>query len=252
MARGFGTVRGVGATDKVVTTLTSHGTQRSYAAWIYRNGNGGGGFGHIFDKLSSGTGQVEKMFYDAAAGFYQFRRAWSSAANVVWSFTAPATGALRHIGFSYDASSTANDAVGYLDGVSQAITEFNGPPSGSVVSNADPYHLGNRGAGDRNWDGDLAEWAAWDTILTSPEWAALAKGVSPLLIRPASLVEYVPMLRDNVSLKRSAPTITGTAIQAHPPVIYPSRPHSVTVPAAVVGSTQPPRSMHQYRMRMAA
>lgn len=43
-------------------------------------------------------------------------------------------------------------------------------------------------------DGSIAEFAVWSVILSAAEIAALALDLSPILIRPASLVCYVPIL----------------------------------------------------------
>ena len=74
----------------------------------------------------------------------------------------------------------------------------------------------------------IAEFAVWDAILTADEFAMLgADGFSPLLIRPQSLVEYVPLVRDNVSRKLSIGTLTGAAAQPHPRIIYPYSGQSI-------------------------
>ncbi len=72
-------------------------------------------------------------------------------------------------------------------------------------------------------DGMIAEVGIWNAALDTGELAALAKGYSPELIRPASLREYVSMVRDNVTLKGLAPTITGTSVVPHPRIIKPKR-----------------------------
>ena len=53
------------------------------------------------------------------------------------------------------------------------------------------------GATKQNYcDGSLAEAAIWNAALSDAEVAALATGVSPLLVRPGSLVFYAPLARD--------------------------------------------------------
>jgi hypothetical protein len=76
-------------------------------------------------------------------------------------------------------------------------------------------------------DGRIAEVAAWRAALTAGELAALAAGVSPLRIRPASLVLYMPfhgVASPERSLVGNTPsgTITGSLPQAaHPPAMAP-------------------------------
>jgi len=43
------------------------------------------------------------------------------------------------------------------------------------------------------FDGLVAEVAVWNVVLDDSEIAALAQGVSPLLIRSTALVEYWPV-----------------------------------------------------------
>lgn len=75
-----------------------------------------------------------------------------------------------------------------------------------------------------NWltffDGNIAEAAVWSAALDAAEIAALAKGVSPRLIRPQSLVMYAPLIRDPIDLKGAALTNNGATVATHPR-IYP-------------------------------
>jgi len=74
------------------------------------------------------------------------------------------------------------------------------------------------------FSGLIAEAAIWSVALTDEEVAVLATGVSPLLVRPESLVAYWPLIRDTDDdivggysmTPQNAPTVA-----AHPPVIYP-------------------------------
>ncbi len=87
--------------------------------------------------------------------------------------------------------------------------------------------------GGNFFGGSLAEVAFWVAQLDNAERAALAAGASPSMIRPSALVEYLPMVRANVSYKRAAPTLTGTTVSAHPRIIMPRGPvfRPVIVPA---------------------
>jgi hypothetical protein len=234
MARGFGSTLGAGSTDSIAIPLTAHATQRSYSIFVYRNGSGAGNFGRIFDKRVSGA-QTETLYVGDTN--YAYLRAWSGAQAVEWRMTAPSAGAFRHVGVSYDGSSTANDAIMYLDGVSQTVSEAAGPPSGALVTNEDSYVLGNRkNDSARVWNGILAEFGVWDAILTAEEMASLAQGCSPLLIRPASLVAYQPLTGTPCDFVAGGPTtVVGTAEQDHPRIIYPAWPE-IILPAAAAAS----------------
>jgi hypothetical protein len=62
-------------------------------------------------------------------------------------------------------------------------------------------------------NGRLAEAAIWNTDLTDDEFAALADGYRPTLIRPNKLVFYAPLIREaleyrgGLSLTVSAPVV---------------------------------------------
>ena len=49
--------------------------------------------------------------------------------------------------------------------------------------------------------GDIAEVGVWNVALTAAEVASLAKGVSPALVRPQSLVTCLPLIRDVVDVR---------------------------------------------------
>ncbi len=80
-------------------------------------------------------------------------------------------------------------------------------------------------------DGHIAEAAIWNVALTDAEVAILAKGYSPLLVRPSGLVFYAPSIRD-VSAGAWPELIGGVALTevgtptvgVHTRVFYPSAP----------------------------
>ncbi len=226
MARGFDVTLGSGTTDKITSTLTSHATSRSYHTLLYRNGDGSGGFGRIFDKLTVSF-QIETAFYDSSDGKIKFQQEFGNGPNRWYGGTTISAGQWYGWGFSLNSTVDTNNPLIYLNGVSETVTQDVTNETGAGPgSTTDPYVIGNRGSDDaRPFDGLLAEFAIWDAILTPAEFAALGVGVSPILIRPESLVEYLPMLRDNVGPIGGAPTIQGTAVQPHPRVFYPNAPY---------------------------
>ena len=90
------------------------------------------------------------------------------------------------------ASSTSREV--FLDGVSDGTNTTSKNPTG-----IDDFSIGaqyfNNGAPSEEFDGRIAHPAIWNVVLTDEEIASLAAGASPLLIRPASLVLYVPLDR---------------------------------------------------------
>lgn len=205
------------ASDKVATTLGSNSNLRSYSLWTFRSGDGGGNLGRMFQKGTSSS--TVNFNNNAGSGSYDFNRSWTVAG--VWGIARPSANAWHHFLITYDSSSTSNQPVIYLNGVSQTVN-IGTTPSGTRTDNAEVYNVGNRGDNNnRNWGGDLAEFAVWDRILTAAEAAALGQGYSPLFLL-SGLVEYIPMVRDLISRKNAAPTATGTSVSVHPRIIYPS------------------------------
>lgn len=97
-------------------------------------------------------------------------------------------------------------------------------------------------------EGYIAEVAIWAAELTDAEIAILAKGTSPLLVRPDALVAYWPIVgRHSPEIDLvggSHLTVTGTiSTQAHVPVRYPPRRKfkfaASQVPVGGAGVTRP-------------
>ena len=209
-------------TDRIETTFTAHATQRSYALWTYRSGIGGGGLARLFDKRDGGA-EVEYLVANDASNVYFYVRAWSGT-DGNWSITEPALNEWHHILVTYDGGATTNDPVIYVDGVSVTVTETSGPTL-TIDTNTDKYVIGNRGDGstaNRAWDGFIAEFAIWNRILTAAEAAGIGgDGFAPIFY-PASLVSYLPLVRELNDYKNAVATVTGAVVVAHPRIIYPS------------------------------
>lgn len=99
-----------------------------------------------------------------------------------------------HVGgvFASNASRTS-----YMDGVAST------PDTTSVNVTADSLRVGARvSAGSEGvyFNGDLAHVAIWAAALSTAEMLMLAKGLSPLLIRPGALLRYFPMDDNSLDL----------------------------------------------------
>lgn len=100
-------------------------------------------------------------------------------------------------------------------------------PSG--INSCDVGREGDSSPAD-HWEGELAEVAFWNVALTDNEIVALSRGVSPLRIRPASLLAYWPIYglaspEPDLSGNVNNLTLNGSpALANHAPVIpYSSR-----------------------------
>jgi hypothetical protein len=145
---------------------------------------------------------------------------WSGGAE--WGFPAPGTGAWHHVLWTYDVTSISNVPVAYLDGATQTVTPVVSP-TGTYTAQNDPWFVGNRGDGIRNWDGVLAWATIWDGVLLNIQEAQnLARGVMPYRVRPASVKMCLPLWGlaspeiDLITANGTA-TVTGTARQNDPP-----------------------------------
>lgn len=152
-------------------------------------GIGGGTFGRLFEKRVSDTNQIE-LFAVWAAPALQYQRLWSGGANYArWDFTF--SSAPRKLAVTYDASNTNNYPRLCIDGQFPArVSDFVGS-SGSPVTNADAYVIGNRATDNaRNLDGAIWDFAVFDSILSDDE-------ILELQFDPSTLWEeqriWVPM-----------------------------------------------------------
>jgi hypothetical protein len=121
----------------------------------------------------------------------------------------------HHIAFNWNVASGGANTL-YVDGGSGVSA--NSTAAWSVAGTG--FYLGDNI--DTFWPsyvGDMAELAEWSRQLDASEVAALAKGFSPIIIAPASLVHYDRMIRDVIDLKDSFSVVTGTTVSDHPRMI---------------------------------
>ena len=220
MARGFGATLGVGTTDRIDTAGVSLGSTYTWACSVNRNGNGGAGFGSVFQHGSVGPGNA--IFTNGGLGTYELAVRFSVTSGI-WRWTRPATGSFARIMAIVDATSTGNTPAVYMNGVLQTLTLATAPVGVAAPLVSTIIRIGNNAALTVNWDGLLAEFAAWPRRLTADDAKAYGIGrYSPLLIPGGFPLAYVPMLRENRDYFGTDPTITGTQVQPHDRVIYPA------------------------------
>lgn len=133
-----------------------------------------------------------------------------------------------------------NDRAAFIDGGSKATNTGN-----QNVGTVDRTSLGRLGDATPSGylSGLLAEAAIWNAALTDDEVALLAKGVSPLLVRPEALVAYWPLIGNySPEIDRAGGfnlTVTGATKAAHPRIFYPPRARIMTK----AGGPPPPASL---------
>ncbi|NIQ77436.1 MAG: hypothetical protein GTO14_13100, partial [Anaerolineales bacterium] len=149
-----------GSDDYVDTNYNTHHTQTTIEAWIYPEGWGEGWdiyeMGRVIDKVEGGEQVLVLYLYniDENLRFERVRDIHTGSWKTPNSSIALNT--WQHIVVTYDESSTENVPSIYINGQPQSVTQME-QPEGTALTNTDDYIIGNRGAGDRTFDGLIEE-----------------------------------------------------------------------------------------------
>lgn len=215
----------------------------SISIWTYRTGNGGGGAGRM---VARENGSTFSFALNNTTTTYNFTaRRWATT-DGIWTIGRPSASTWAQIGVSYDYGSTTNDPEMYTNGTPVTETETATPAGTPLDSDAGiDTSIGNESAGTRNWAGRLAECGIWSVILDALEFAALGKGLCPLLIRPESLVFYSPVWGSASPepnyMDAASGTLTGTVASGdHPKIIYKPQ-KKIFLPATAAAAATPKR-----------
>ena len=142
----------------------------TFAAWVYKTGDGGSNLGRILD-----FGWSDLALYTNVTEKIRFRAKWNGNNSVIWetgtgAIPAPASAAWTHVVATYDARKAENKPKIYVNGVEQAVSLSSGTQTGAyygIVNQAGA--IGNDAAGNYNWAGNLADVAVWNSILDEEE-----------------------------------------------------------------------------------
>lgn len=110
----------------------------------------------------------------------------------------------------------------FIDGGSKGTHVLNRTPD--ATQDRTGIGVEYKNATGQGFDGRIAEAAIWNAALTDAEVAILARGYSPLFVRPQSLVAYWPLIRDEDQDRVGGYDMTPfntPSVAAHAPVIYP-------------------------------
>jgi hypothetical protein len=114
----------------------------------------------------------------------------------------------------------------YVNGVAGSTESTASTPSG--INRTAIGRLSSSSPAGSYFDGSLAEAAIWNIALTATDLAALAAGVSPLLVRPDALVAYWPILGQyspEIDIRaHNDVTVNGATAAAHPRMFWPVGP----------------------------
>lgn len=190
----------------------------------------------IIAKDNGGAGGVQyRIWHNGGLGTLQFDIGDAADVDVCAGGT-PSTGVWNHVAMTKNGTS-ATALTGFLNG-----TVIGPSVSTRTIQNTTAtLRFGGRSSDTFGpLDARMADVAIWNAALSPAEVGALAKGVSPLLIRPANLKGYWPLWgasspEADLSGNGNAATITGTVNAAdHGPVgIYAPTLLGVELPTVV-------------------
>lgn len=163
--------------DHITTNLGGlQPTTATYEIWSKRDGEGGGGFGRMWVKGHSANSRLQ--FYNDPTTYapdevYIFSAQWDGPSVVgSWSITRPSSGSWHSLAVTYDNSSSANDPLIYLGGISVTVTERITPSGSLPDETGENYALGQRVVTlNRKWNGGLDEFRV-SSVIRSADWLA--------------------------------------------------------------------------------
>ena len=202
------------STDSALTDLASN-LPFSVAFWFYNNTASGEDTGWVVGP-ASGTSDKHAL--------YTFDDTVRALTRTTSNGIATSTGTFSTNTWTHAAGRwlASNSRAAYRDGGNEGTNNAN-----KVISSATNSLVAREtGGSSKMFDGRICELAVWDVDIGTDAIAELAKGFSPLLVHPAGLVDYWPMVRHSRGIVGGINwTETGAPpIAEHTRVFMPSRP----------------------------
>lgn len=197
------------------TTLIPTAFPISIACW-FKIASGVGTTAHALTGLTNSSGYGNNLQIGADAKLYASTRVGTTSVS-----SAISTGTISQ--------DTWHSAVGVFTGAASRTVYLDGASNNNnnsrTFTTSDRVSIGRRIHSEAHLDGDIAEIAYWTVALTASEAKSLSLGVSPLLVRPDSLLYYFPFVRSIHELAEAeSPTFQGTdgdiALPSPHPRIY--------------------------------
>jgi hypothetical protein len=207
---------------------------------------------HIFYQNAStpGTSTVSKpVTISDSTSTFDVSFCWHHTSNPKTLFHRKSGGVYNQVTISTSLSANTWYGIGGSFDGTNLVVFLNGSSSASTASSAPPNTpnpmcvllAGSGGTG--NFDaGIVAEAAFWTTGLTTSEWAALGNGVSPLMIRPQSLLRYWPLIGDISAHWGGGISSSGTSVQPHVRMYYPTNSSPEPLPPTAGPTWLPTRA----------
>ena len=146
--------------------------------------------------------------------------------------------------------SAADARAAYIDGGSKGTNAVAEDP-GAVLDRTSIGRLGDS-TPSQYFSGGIAEVAVWNAALTDAEIIILARGFSPLFVRPQSLVAYWPLIRDtdlDIVGGYNLTAFNTPTIATHPPKIFLPAPAFALDFYVALGGLSIPVAMHHRKMQ---
>lgn len=202
------------------------------AAWAYSSVSAATKQNILGLYTSSATADINMFSLALDASNVAFTAANGASGSQAFTSAGPSTNTWFHV--AGVATSATSRAV-YFNGGSKGTDTNSKTPFGM-----DRFTLGKRDnvSNDRPFAGGgtgyLADVALWNVALTDAEVLSLARGYSPLLVRPSALVFYSPLFGTGTTEPNLFDAVNELAIQGtltagpHPPIIMPR--HKLIIP----------------------
>ena len=172
--------------NTIIGTGTGASNTFTIAAWVRSQAV----FDHtaIWSAGSRGTGAGSIILYATKASDdthrIYFSTSWNGSSNYFTTKDIIRAGVWSHVAITYNASSPLNDPRIYINGVLATSQSWSVQPTGTwdgiYSHSAATVQIGNEGETDSGgnnftWDGQLADVAIWNRVLTSEEIRAIAR-----------------------------------------------------------------------------
>lgn len=219
-----------GSTDYLTASAPVNVEPLSMACWYHSKGSGTTFRPLMGVRVNDGTDRQIRLVIGDSSGWKIQANSWSLSGY----HTGVATAASSHDTWQHAAGvwATNSSRSAYLNGGSKG-TDTNANAQSSGVANQLNIGVSIFTGTDDFFLGYGADYAIWNAALTDAEVLSLSKGYSPLLVRPQSLVFYLPGVRNKQDVRKGITlTEAGTVgVIAHPRIIYPyGDPTGITRP----------------------
>ena len=201
--------------DAIIGDNTTDGsTQKmTFSAWIYKTGDGGTSIGTILD-----FGSQDISLWSTSTEELVFNTKWDGNKKIAWA-SAPGVFSLNtwtHISITYDATNALNNPALYIDGILTSMPLSSGVQTGAYYGIAvQDGFIGNASNLDRGWEGNIADVAIWNSLLSADEVKALYLNDTRWNpdIPAAQEVQYpIGLLKDDSRLPELTPDITSKGL----------------------------------------